>query len=52
MDVEIHLGSMSLEKIIVKDNAATNQYHAKVMTFHEGLKMEYLTIKNSLDFLE
>lgn len=55
MEVEIHLESMSFEKIIVNGNNATDQDRVKAMMFlryylDEGLKTKYLMIKNLLDF--
>ncbi|XP_051121624.1 uncharacterized protein LOC127245022 [Andrographis paniculata] len=54
MDVEMHLESMGLGETIVRGNNATNHSRAKAMIFlrhhiDEGLKMEYLTVKNPLD---
>ncbi|XP_051127376.1 uncharacterized protein LOC127248871 [Andrographis paniculata] len=55
MDVEMHLESMDLGETIVRGNNATNQSRAKAMIFlrhhiNEGLKMEYLTVKNPHDW--
>ena len=54
MNVKVHLGSMSLEKIIAKDNDATSQNHPKTMIslYHhldEVLKTKYLMVKKPLD---
>ncbi|XP_051150310.1 uncharacterized protein LOC127264807 [Andrographis paniculata] len=54
MDVEMHLESMGLGETIVRGNSATNHSRAKAVIFlrhhiDEGLKMEYLTVKNPLD---
>ncbi|XP_070013695.1 uncharacterized protein [Nicotiana sylvestris] len=51
LDAEIHLDAMGLEDTIKDKNQASNQDRAKAMIFlhhhlEEGLKMEYLTIKD------
>ncbi|XP_019241447.1 PREDICTED: uncharacterized protein LOC109221412 [Nicotiana attenuata] len=51
LDAEIHLDAMGLADTIKDKNQASNQDRAKAMIFlrhhlHEGLKMEYLTIKD------
>jgi len=51
LDVEMHLESMGLGDTIIENNITTNQDRAKAMIFlrhhlDEGLKMEYLIIKN------
>ncbi|XP_070050738.1 uncharacterized protein [Nicotiana tomentosiformis] len=51
LDAEIHLDAMSLTDTIIDKNQASNQDRAKAMIFlrhqfDEGLKMEYLTIKD------
>nr|KYP56574.1 hypothetical protein KK1_002817 [Cajanus cajan] len=53
LDAEIHLDAMSLGDSIKERNKASNQDKTKAMIFlrhhlHEGLKAEYLTIKDSL----
>ncbi|XP_021731430.1 uncharacterized protein LOC110698327 [Chenopodium quinoa] len=52
LDAEIHLDAKGLGKTIKEANKATPQDKAKAMIFlrhhlHEGLKNEYLTVKNS-----
>ena len=54
LDAEIHLDAMGLEDTIKADNKASTQDRAKAMIFlrhhlHEGLKNEYLTIKDPLN---
>ena len=54
MDVEIYLKSIGFRKIIAKNNDVTSQDRTKAMIFlrnhfDEGLKTEYLTVKNPLD---
>ncbi|XP_017974507.1 PREDICTED: uncharacterized protein LOC108661582 [Theobroma cacao] len=54
LDVEIHLDAMGLGDTIKEENKASNQDKAKAMIFlrhhlHEGLKMEYLTIKDPVN---
>ncbi|XP_019235923.1 PREDICTED: uncharacterized protein LOC109216238 [Nicotiana attenuata] len=51
LDAEIHLDAMGLADTIKDKNQASNRDHAKAMIFlrhhlDEGLKMEYLTIKD------
>ncbi|XP_019233588.1 PREDICTED: uncharacterized protein LOC109214152 [Nicotiana attenuata] len=51
LDAEIHLDAMDLADTIKDKNQASNQDRAKAMIFlrhhlDEGLKMEYLTIKD------
>ncbi|XP_047252149.1 uncharacterized protein LOC124887028 [Capsicum annuum] len=53
LDAEIHLNAVGLADTIKNDNKVSNQDKAKAMIFlrhhlDEGLKMEYLTIKDSL----
>ncbi|XP_049391411.1 uncharacterized protein LOC125855724 [Solanum stenotomum] len=53
LDVEIHLDAMDLADTIQEKNQASNQNRAKAMIFlrhhlDEGLKMEYLTVKDLL----
>ena len=53
LDAEIHLEANALGETIKDGNNASNQDKAKVMIFlwhylHEGLKAEYLTIKDHL----
>ncbi|KAM3379318.1 hypothetical protein P3S68_011732 [Capsicum galapagoense] len=53
LDVEIHLDATGLTDTIKNENQASNQERAKAMIFlrhhlDEGLKMEYLTIKDPL----
>ncbi|XP_078148856.1 uncharacterized protein LOC144544271 [Carex rostrata] len=53
LDAEIHLDANGLGETIKKDNTTTNQDKAKAMIFlrhhlHEGLKAEYLTVKDPL----
>ena len=50
-DAEIHLTIMNLRVTIKKENQASLQDHAKALIFlchhhHEGLKNEYLTVKD------
>ncbi|XP_017970428.1 PREDICTED: uncharacterized protein LOC108660679 [Theobroma cacao] len=54
LDAEIHLDAMGLGDTIKEENKASNQDKAKAMIFlrhhlHEGLKIEYLTIKDPVD---
>ncbi|KAL6572556.1 hypothetical protein OROMI_013514 [Orobanche minor] len=54
LDAEIHLDAKSLGDTINKSNEASLQEKAKAMIFlrhhlHEGLKVEYLTIKDPAD---
>ena len=54
LDAEIHLDAMGLGDTIKSGNEASRQDNAKAMIFlrhhlHEGLKTEYLTVKNSLE---
>ncbi|XP_021722776.1 uncharacterized protein LOC110690259 [Chenopodium quinoa] len=51
LDVEIHLNAKGLGDTIKENNTATSQDKAKAMIFlrhhlHEGLKTEYLTVKD------
>ena len=53
LDAEIHLEANALGETIKDGNNASNQDKEKAMIFlrhqlHEGLKAEYLTIKNPL----
>ena len=53
LDAEIHLEANALGETIKDGNNASNQDKAKAMIFlrhhlHEGLKAEYLTIKDPL----
>ena len=53
LHAEIHLDAMGLQDIIQENNQASNQNRAKAMIFllyhlHEGLKMEYLIVKDAL----
>ncbi|KAH0683185.1 hypothetical protein KY289_020937 [Solanum tuberosum] len=53
LDAEIHLDAMDLAYTIQEKNQASNQNRAKAMIFlrhhlDEGLKMEYLTVKDPL----
>ena len=47
-DAEIHLDAMNLRETIKEGNATSIQEKAKAMChhLHEGLNMEYLTIKD------
>ena len=52
-NVEIHLEVMNLGETIKEENNTSLQDHAKALIFirhhlHEGLKSEYLTIKDPL----
>lgn len=54
LDAEIHLAAKGLDDTIIIGNAASSQDKAKAMIFlrhhlHEGLKAEYLTIKDPLE---
>ena len=54
LDAEMHLDANGLGDAIQEANKASNQIKAKAMIFlrhhlHEGLKTEYLTIKDPLD---
>ncbi|KAK8303350.1 hypothetical protein V6Z12_D04G146000 [Gossypium hirsutum] len=54
LDVEIHLDAKGLGNTIVANREASNQDKAKAMIFihhhlHEGLKVEYLTVKDPLE---
>ncbi|KAK8369555.1 hypothetical protein V6Z12_A01G118700 [Gossypium hirsutum] len=54
LDAEIHLDAKSLGNTIVENKEASNQDKAKAMIFirhhsHEGLKVEYLTVKDPLE---
>ena len=53
LDAEIHLNAHGLEDTIKEGNQASNQDKAKSMIFlrhhlHEGLKIDYLTVKDPL----
>ncbi|XP_031263419.1 uncharacterized protein LOC116121615 [Pistacia vera] len=57
LDAEIHLGAMGLGVTIKEGNESSNQDKAKAMFFlrhhlHEGLKTEYLTVKDPLTLWE
>ena len=54
LDAELHLNSMGLGDTIKDKNAKSGQDKAKAMIFlrhhiHDGLKTEYLTIKDPLE---
>ncbi|XP_075112871.1 uncharacterized protein LOC142182537 [Nicotiana tabacum] len=54
LDAEIHLDAKGLGNTIIQGNEASNQDKAKAMIFlrhhlHEGLKTEYLTVKDPLE---
>nr|XP_017239229.1 PREDICTED: uncharacterized protein LOC108212006 [Daucus carota subsp. sativus] len=54
LDAEIHLNAMGLGDTIKEGNVKTEQEKAKAMIFlrhhlHEGLKTEYLTVKDPLN---
>ncbi|XP_052882695.1 uncharacterized protein LOC128291565 [Gossypium arboreum] len=54
LDAEIHLDAKGLGNTILADKEAFNQDKAKAMIFirhhlHEGLKVEYLTVKDPLE---
>ncbi|XP_070042503.1 uncharacterized protein [Nicotiana tomentosiformis] len=54
LDAEIHLDAKGFENTIIQENEASNQDIAKAMIFlrhhlHEGLKTEYLTVKDPLE---
>ncbi|XP_019261044.1 PREDICTED: uncharacterized protein LOC109239004 [Nicotiana attenuata] len=54
LDAEIHLDTKGLGNTIIQGNEASNQDKAKAMIFfrhhlHEGLKTEYLTVKDPLE---
>ncbi|XP_073138355.1 uncharacterized protein [Henckelia pumila] len=54
LDAEIHLDAMGIGDTIKDENNESPQNHAKTMIFlrhhlHDGLKIEYLTIKDPLD---
>ncbi|XP_017620920.2 uncharacterized protein LOC108465116 [Gossypium arboreum] len=54
LDVEIHLDDKGLGNTIVENKEASNQDKAKAMIFirhhlHEGLKVEYITVKDPLE---
>ncbi|XP_049369399.1 uncharacterized protein LOC125834278 [Solanum verrucosum] len=54
LDVEIHLAAKGLDATITQGNEASNQDKAKAMIFlrhhlDEGLKIEYLTVKDPLE---
>ena len=54
LDAEIQLDAMGLGDTIKEENEASNKDKAKMMIFlrhqfHEGLKTEYLTVKDSFD---
>ncbi|XP_059315400.1 uncharacterized protein LOC132066012 [Lycium ferocissimum] len=54
LDVEIHLDAKGLGNTIKQGNEASSQDKAKAMIFlrhhlHEGLKTEYLTVKDPLE---
>ena len=54
LDAEIHLAAKSLDHIITQGNEASSQDKSKTMIFlrhhlDEGLKIEYLTVKDPLE---
>ena len=54
LDVEIHLDAKGLTNTIKEMNEESKQDETKVMIFlhyyfHEGLKTEYLTLKDPVD---
>ncbi|XP_040930070.1 uncharacterized protein [Gossypium hirsutum] len=54
LDAEIHLDAKGLGNTILADKEASNQDKTKAMIFirhhlHEGLKVEYLTVKDPLE---
>ncbi|PIN17289.1 hypothetical protein CDL12_10050 [Handroanthus impetiginosus] len=54
LDAEIHLDAKGLGAAIIAENEISNQDKAKTMIFlrhhlHEGLKAEYLTVKDPLE---
>ncbi|XP_070009876.1 uncharacterized protein [Nicotiana sylvestris] len=54
LDVEIHLAAKGLGDTIIQGNEASSQDKAKTMSFlhhhlYEGLKVEYLTVKDPLE---
>ncbi|XP_016574224.1 uncharacterized protein LOC107871880 [Capsicum annuum] len=54
VDAKIHLAAKGLSANIIPNNAASSQEKAKAMIFllhrlDEGLKVEYLTVKNPLE---
>ena len=54
LDAEIHLAAKGLDATITQGNEASSQDKAKAMIFlrhhlDEGLKIEYLTVKNLLE---
>ena len=54
LDAEIHLAAKGLDATITQGNEASSQDKAKAMLFlrhhlDEGLKIEYLTVKDSLE---
>ncbi|TXG72360.1 hypothetical protein EZV62_000946 [Acer yangbiense] len=53
-DAEIHLDAKNLGETIKEKNEASSHDHARAMIFlrhhlHEGLKSEYLTVKNPFE---
>lgn len=56
LDVEIHLDAIGIGDAIKERNKVSNQDKAKIINFlrhhlHEGLKVEYLMVKNPLVLL-
>ncbi|GAV75691.1 hypothetical protein CFOL_v3_19169 [Cephalotus follicularis] len=54
LDVKLHLSAKKLRHIIEEDNAASNEERVTTLIFlrhhiDDGLKYEYLTIKNQLE---
>ena len=54
LDAEIHLDAKNLGETIKEKNEASSQDRARAMIFlwhhlHEGLKSEYLTVKNPFE---
>ena len=54
LDAKIHLDAKGLGNTIIANKEASNQDKEKVMIFishhlHEGLKVEYLTVKDPLE---
>ena len=57
LDAEIHLDAMNLGETIKEGNTTSSQEKAKAMIFlrhhlHEGLKIEYLTIKDPYELCQ
>lgn len=56
LDAEIHLDAKGLGNTIIQRNEVSNKDKAKAMIFrrhhlHEGLKTEYLTVKDPLEWI-